>query len=249
MSDKVCVYCLNGNPQYVKMVKHSILMLRQYSSLPIKVLFIDKPDDYFVSFCDENQVELLIKDWSGPEPDFFLTNKSYIEGIDSKSILFLDCDTFIFDNVEKIFDYYQDFDFVACENRWAYGQKYQLSFLKNDVHPFNSGVMLFNNFSQKKIFSEFFNVFALLRSRTTPLGVWLSESGNQWTAEEFSIAKCVTDLELKSTYFDRDYCYNIQWESDYAQMKNSIVFHSYTKQWETARRLLNKKLPMRFFKR
>lgn len=228
-----CVYCLNDIEKYCKMFFNSVLMLRKHSNIPIKVIFIGSPSVKFVEFCSFYGVEIiekkLIQDGS-----YFPINKKYIGELPGESLLFIDCDTFINGNVEKIFEFYSDYDFVACCNYWVYGFNYDNSYLKNSIKPFNSGVMLFNNGFQNRIYEKFDENYHKIKTKNNPLGKWLFESGNGWTIEEFTVSKCVADLEIKTNYFERNHCYNIRCPNDFRRISESIIFHSYTKQWPEA---------------
>ena len=218
----------------------SISMLRQHSQLPIIALLIDStPEPTFLDFCNRHHVNIMLRNWHILDSSIFPSNKIYLKDIQADSVLFLDCDTLIFGDVNPIFEAHQE-DFVACENDWAYGQKYQLSFLPHGMKPYNSGVMLFNGGSHLNIFNNFESNYLELKTGGTPLGQWLVESGNRWTIDEFTISQVVARLNLRNEYFKREHCHNIKWQQDFERMRESIVFHTYTRQWKEAVRLLKK---------
>lgn len=235
LKNRICVYLVNNQADYLKMVKNSVLTYVKHNKIPVKVIHIDRPDETFKTFCFSHNIEIIQK--SNLFSDFFLANKYYLGDLNHSSILFLDGDTFVFGNVEKIFNFYENYDFVACENSWAYHQGYQLDFMK--YKPFNGGIQLFNNFSHQKIFPNFLKTLSELLNGETNLGKWLQSSNNRWTAEEFTISRLVSDLNC--AYFEREFCYNIKYEEDFHRMKESIVFHSYKNQWNRCCRILNHK--------
>lgn len=243
MNKRICVYCVNnkliyGKELYVEMAMNSIVMLKKHSNIPVCVIFIGEPPNNFVSFCDINDVKIICKEWMPGFENFFLANKSYVGEIDCESVLFIDSDTFIFDAVDRLFDAYDSVDFVGIENRWAYFENYRLDFLNKCMRPFNSGIMLFNNYSQKKIFSNFKSNLNGLWAGDNLLGEWLLSKNRKWTSEEFAISKGVADLELKVAYFPKEHCYNVQWERDFKTMNESIIFHSFAQQWEMCKRMV-----------
>lgn len=233
--NRACVYCLNTRHPYLLMAKTSISMLRKFSDIPIVALVVqdtwDSTLDDFTQFAKQYQVDIEIKS-PLKFADSFLINKSYLKDLDIDQILFLDSDTFIFGDVQHIFNSYRDYDFVACEDVWAYHQGYSLTFLEKMTRPFNSGVMFFNG-CHKEIYSQFKNVYLNLYEATCPLGQWLKETNNQWTLDEFAVSKIVDESNLKYTHFHRRMAYNIRNKEDFCDMQESLVFHPYRGQWAT----------------
>ncbi len=213
------------------MLKNSISMVRKYNKeIKIKVISVGSS----VEINDDN-LEVIVKPDNNVYP--FPLNKIHLREIQDESVLFLDCDTFIFDNVEEIYQEYQEYDFVACEDDWAYHKGYKLEFLTNKTKPFNSGVMFFNNYSHQKIYENLDKITNSLKITNPEFWNWLTKF--QWTMDEFVLTKIIDDLQLKHVYFQRKFAYNIKWKEDFDKMSESIIFHSYTNQWEKARERTN----------
>lgn len=214
---RACVYLLNNKTPYIDMASYSISMLRKHNtSIKIVCLCVGEIDLPFEA--EKIQVENLM-------PNFFLANKQHIGIVDYEEVLFIDCDTFIFGDVEKLFDY--DYDFVGCQNNWAYFKGFNL------FKPTNSGVMLFKNNAHKKILYKFSKKLKTMDVDYPELDAWLKNT-NEWVREEFLISQIANDLSIKSTFFKDEDVRMLQWNEDFERMHKSIIFHSFTQQWETA---------------
>lgn len=212
---------------YLTMAMNSLRMLRSHSSIPVICIVIGELNSVFEEFASHHKIHIFPRSQHQADPDNFLTNKLYLREFSKNHILFIDSDTFIFDDVNKIFDRYQDLDFVACENSWAYGKGY-----KSNIKPFNGGILLMKD--SLKVFQGFEENYNLLKAGETEIGEWLHQTKNFWVVEEFSLSKGLSESGLRCEYFERQFCYNVKWPQDFQSMQDSIIFHSYTGQWKTA---------------
>lgn len=218
----------------MKMAATSISGLRGYSSIPVKVIFLDNsndsPDDFF-RFCDKLDVELIQKEWfeSEFEPNYFPINKAHMRDITDDEVLFIDTDTFIFSNVEEIFEKYSEFDMVACENKWV-DAGWNDSYLK--IKPMNSGVMYWKGDWMRAAANAMPEICITLKNKEYPLSDYLYQIDEGcWNREEFAYSIFVGENGLNHSYFDREDVHNLLWESEIEDARKSTVLHSYAAQW------------------
>lgn len=220
----------------MKMISVSISGLRKYSNLPIKVIFIENRKDdpsQFLSFCDQFNVEIIRKEWFNcdDELNYFPINKAHLADIQGDRILFIDADTFVFGDVECIFDQYNGFDVVACENKWG-KELWKPHYLKK-VRPINSGVMLWDGDWLRLSAALMPDICVGLKNKQYPLSEYLYNVDHKcWNREEFAYSVFLDQQEtLQVGYFDRQHVHNLLWEQEIKDAKKSIIFHSYTSQW------------------
>jgi len=211
------VYLLNNNLNYLKMAFKSMSMLRSFND-KIKIICLCTSKINLPDFLDVELIE--IKDL---DPDYIHVNRQYMGDIEYENILYVDSDTFIFDDVQKIFDYY-DKDFVGCENTWAYKQNFNL------FKPTNGGVLLFKNFAHKKIYEDFSYKLKYMNILYKDVWDWMSSINNLYVREEFLISNIVEEQKIKRCFFER---YHVKIPEDYKDIKNinTIVFHTFTSNW------------------
>lgn len=231
------VYCVNDKPLYVQMALNSIRMLRKYNqSIPVKLFYIsDQPASQ--EFADLN-VEVLIRPWYMPEYEYFSVNKAHLRELPEDSVLYLDADTFIFGDVGELFDRYRT-DFTAVENSWVYSQGWNEDFLPNKVKPFNAGVQLFHGGYHRTMFERLPDAFVRMTKEESPLASWVRAYHNGCLREEFACCVIAAESEgIRYEYFKKPDVYNIQRKEDVPGCHESIIFHSYTKQWEMVNKWL-----------
>jgi hypothetical protein len=176
-------------------------------------------------------VELIeIKDL---DPDYIHVNRQYMGNIEYENILYIDSDTFIFDDIQKIFDYY-DKDFVGCENTWAYKQNFNL------FKPTNGGVLLFKNFAHKKIYEDFSYKLKYMNILYKDVWDWMSSINNFYVREEFLISNIVEEEKIKRCFFER---HHVKIPEDYKDIKNinTIILHTFTSNWSVFGREISSK--------
>ena len=198
---KSCVYVLNQNPIFRGMFSLSVKMLRFHNpKIPVKVIYVEDAgvDNYLPSLklgqyisadnakkylkteekdlfelCEKLNVEVLRL----PPPirelnPFNSTHRIHLSKIQDESVLLLDSDTFIFSDVESLFE--SDKDFVADhmhmykaaedgkqtdteQQNWVFNyekNKNPDDPVKIRMSPFNSGVVLFNKGNAAKYGQE-----------------------------------------------------------------------------------------------
>jgi hypothetical protein len=211
------VYLLNNNLNYLKMASKSMYMLRSFND-EIKIICLCTSKINLPDFLDVELIE--IKDL---DPDYIHVNRQYMGDIECENILYVDSDTFIFDDVQKIFDYY-DKDFVGCENTWAYKQNFNL------FKPTNGGVLLFKNFAHKKIYEDFSYKLKHMNILYKDVWDWMSSINNLYVREEFLISSIAEEQKIKRCFFER---HHVKIPEDYKDIKNinTIIFHTFTSNW------------------
>jgi hypothetical protein len=206
-------------------------MLRKHNKrIPVKVFllsneFVPKYNftKDFLKFCEVNQIQIITRKI---DHGYFLSNKHHIKECDEDQILFIDSDTFIFGDVDEIFEKYKKFNFVGCKNKWVQGKGW--NFL-NGFLPFNGGVQLYNNSSHKEILRKMPESCDRLGD---DLKKWLDEGGMSWNREEMAISKIVIEDKYSFEYFKKEDCMIPLFENDLKDIKKTIIFHSFTSLWE-----------------
>jgi len=223
----VVVYIINGNLNYHKMALNSIKMLRKFNK-NIRIICFCTHDE--TMFPEELMVET--KYVKNIDPEYFPANKQYLADLDFDNIFYIDSDTFIFDDIEKIINKYPE-DIVGCENKWAYSADFKL------FKPINSGVLLFRNGSNKKIYKDFNDKLNKIKETHPELWVWL-ERYNKWVREEFLMSQIVHDDNINKNYFKRNHVKIPENINDFEYM-DAIIFHTYTHNWERLLKFKNVK--------
>lgn len=211
------VYLINDHADYLNMATNSIAMLRKFNK-NIKVLCLVV--DGKVSFPDELNVEVVSVE--NLDKNYFPSNKEHLKNISYDPFLYIDSDTFIFDDIEKIFNLYPQ-SFVGCENKWAYGKRFDL------FKPFNSGVVLFRGSSNKIVYDNFSVKLNNINDDHPKLCEWLNKY-NPWTKEEFLMSQIVENSTTEKTFFERNHVKITENVYDFINI-NSIIFHTYTNNW------------------
>jgi hypothetical protein len=224
--EKAIVYLINNDKKYYTMALNSISMLRNFNK-NIKVICLTTEKKIPENLNVEN---VLVKNIDN---EYFLTNKTQLSKLEYKSILYIDADTFIFDDIEKIFNYYQE-DFCGCENKWSYNLNF------NQFKPINGGVLLFNNYSHKKIYEDFIVKIKNLEKLYPDMYRWLKEIKNMWVREEFLTSKIAYEEKLSISFFERQHVKIIEEHKDLDNIKDTIIFHSFTNNWSLIKNHLNK---------
>jgi hypothetical protein len=221
--EKIVVYILNNNTFYLKMAINSISMLRKHNN-KIKILCLATEA---IKIPENLNVEIKII--KNIDENYFPSNKTHLLNVEHSSVLYLDCDTFIFDDIKKIFNNCSK-DFYGNENNWTYS----LGF--NKFKPFNSGVLLFNNYSHKKIYEDF--KFKLINFKKFYPDVcdWMDNIKNHWVRDEFLLSSVVYEDKISCDFFEKKYVKITEKSQDF---KDTIVFHSFASNWNIINNSLN----------
>lgn len=226
---------------YMSMCANSIKMLRKYNkNIPVKVIFIkcddriEKNNKYineetFEKACDILDVEVIIKPWINVEGEegYFPINKIHLRDFNDDSLLFIDGDTFIFGDVEELFEKYNN-DFVACENKWMYGKNWPQGCLP--IKPYNAGVMLFNNKTYKRCFGKLEEICKSIMTDGSAISRWMHDTGCTFNREEIAISiwACAVDND----YFLKTEAHNVYYPQEIEKMHETTIFHCYTFNWK-----------------
>lgn len=263
MNNRLCVYVVNEYPFYMKMVVNSLQMLRKYnSSIRVKVFFItdqgkgvilrsgispfEFSSEKFIESCQQLNAEIVYCELLDVE-GYFYAHRHYLKDCEESSIFHIDSDTFIFGDVEQMFEVYKDVDFVACESHWY--QKLPSEVLP--ITPFNSGVMLWNNGWLQKWSSGLLDTLDKLKNnRGETQTEWLyTHEKDCMGREEFSVSKFVVDFNLKFSYFKDEECKVALYPKDLELAENSLIFHTLTPNWRSVYRRLNNISPTKVKRR
>lgn len=247
---KVCVYLVNEKPFYLKMAANSIHMLRRFNTtIPIRVFYISAsdPSSEFVRASNKYNFEIVLRKPLKVEGEegYFPINKYYLKENTENQVLFIDSDTFVFGNVDELFQKYEEADVAACWNKWVEGRGWQPNFL--GIRPLNSGVMLWRGTILQSACASLLEYCRELREDQSYLGRWLwSLEQNCWQREEFAYSLFVDRNKLNYSIFQKMDVWNILNNSDFETMEESTIFHSYSAQWQQCfNQLCSKKLKLK----
>lgn len=254
---KVCQYLSNAHPFYLGMVTNSIIMLRKYNK-DVKVrLFLVQDEgksthttnhrgnelstkskisttDYIYLLKNNLNVEVLEKEPLKIEKGFFHIHRSLMRDTQEESLLFIDADTFIFKDVEELFDKYKEYDYVGLPISYLNGwNKEWLPF-----KPFNSAVNLWNNGWIRKFAQDLEYWCKLIKEKKHIVSDWCYQQCSRGTnREEMSTSLFVAENKLKHCVWDRWDVRNSATSIDYREAPNTYIFHTFTHNWERAKGL------------
>jgi len=235
--NKCVIYAFDNKLLYKKMLLNSISMLRRHNkTIKVFVLLVRfEPDTFFVDFLAKNNVESVKID---SDYSYFQNNKKFFSKVDCLEYLVLDCDTFIFVDVENIFSFYSDFDMVAVENDWVRRRSYPDCEVKR---VFNSGV-----FYGKKDFLNYFcqNIESRIadfeQMKYPKVCEWLlTVDKNMYNKEEFAFSSLAEGFNCR--FFDGLHCRHPKSNSDLNDFSNTTIFHSFSANWKRFLSAANKR--------
>lgn len=241
----ICLYLVNEEPAYIAMLSFSLKLLRLHNpNIPVVVYFIQDgkedsrnlalnevsralnklPNNYdtFKAFCDELNVEIRVR--IPKEKSYYSLHRLLLQEVNDQTVLLLDGDTFIFDNIEDFPTIYADFDFVATPNSW--GMVNPVPGLDSKFKSFNSGVVLCQNGTFQKWMNSLGDYCQKLYDGDHPLSKWLwSVSADCVGREELAASLFVLDNGVKYSYF----------EDQHVQMGaydgNTRILHTLSPNW------------------
>jgi hypothetical protein len=269
--NRTVVYMTNEHPFYMNMVRYSLGMLvsKLLSPVDIKVYVIRDGSTSTIersgvikplgkhratAECIDTLRDLGAEVIEKPPLDaFFHANRQYLGEIETDSLIYIDADTFIFDDVNKLFDAHADEDFVAAEAAWVRGRNYPFFIFDvapgTPMLPFSSGVMLWNNGWHKDWATKLPFWMEKLKTREHPLGDWLYKQHDDCLLrEEFSATvwayqrhKWVFNGEtpLRYGYFTPEEVQLVRYVSDMKRLGQQTIFHCYTPNWRECRNRLD----------
>ena len=251
---RTCVYLVNEHPLYTKMVCNSIFMLRSYNrTIPVKVFFIrdggvtthnqsivPSPPTSFntpnvLSILQQLDAQVLEVDTiSRPGlENYFFTNRLHFGTLTEESVLHIDGDTMIFDDVEKLFD---ESEMKVPVSKWYIQNKLDcVSSFGRNVPPFNAAIMLFNNGLCQKWAGELEHYIERTKQST-----WYRR--NQDPLEEIATNWWACDNVKNMGYFSPKEVFPVEKPDDLISPPRSIIVHTYVQQWQTLYQSLGKPL-------
>jgi hypothetical protein len=248
-----CVaYLVNENPLYLKMCLNSLGMLRDHNrKIIVRVILIrdhtnETYVETFVNQCLKLGVEVMerIPLAIVGEENFFHVNRKYLSEIPENDILYTDSDTFIFGDIETIFENHKEVDFAACEAQWSFQKGYRRDFVDKNIGPFSSGLMLWNHGTVRDWCDMIPRYFAEFRRNESPLANWLHElHPDCLLREEFSVTQHVSRSDLTHSFISAKECHLIQSLGCIDQIGESLIFHSYTPHWRRAYQKIHSSRP------
>ena len=245
----ICIYIVNEHPFYMRMCANSISMLRQHNmQVPIRLYLIednceetwqrkgmipvefDKTD--FLKVCVLENVEVIKKPPLEHEKGFFHQNRSYFQEIPEEDVFFIDSDTFIFGDVEKLAERYTA-DLSASESRWMTQQGWDSEkYVQKALRPFNSGVVVWRRGWCQKWAKWLPDALESLKTADHKANEYLRQSTrNLGGREEVSLTVFAAENDLEVSYFDQKDVHLIETQKDIDEVGKSAIFHSYTDQW------------------
>ncbi len=246
------VYILNEFWFYLSMARCSLATLRRYnSSIPIDVFYIKDNNEnnrnvggllqcagkipqvstqQFMDLCKQLNVNVNIIEnvEMGNEKGYCSAQRKYLTNASEEKTLLLDADTFIFGDVEPLFELLNDCDFVADMN--CFGKRYSMTYKGLTLRPFNSGVVLWNRGLLKEYATKVFDLCLDLKDGKHPLSSWLysvSSDKNEppQGREELACSIYVVDKNLKYKYFNKQHVQTNEY------FGNCLIYHTLTQNW------------------
>ena len=266
---RAIAYVTNEHPFYLDMLLNSIEMLVRHTPEPPPIfVFVIRADKALTirrggSFNDPKDAArssfYLLKNLQDRygyqvierppitkvrgEEHFFHINRMYLRHLNYDSLLYLDADTFIFQDINLLFERNQGHQFVAAPGEWVLGREFPSEVFPRLNVPFSSGVMLFNGGCHRDWVDCLPENCRRLREREHPVSDWLYEQHHDCLLrEEFSASVWVEDGNIDFGYFSPEDVTLVRFPSDFDKLGKQVVFHSYTPNWKECRnRLLDKK--------
>ncbi len=252
----------------MKMVANSIEMLRKYNkTIPVRVYYImDEAKETFwrknqiptkfsrnkfFEFCDNLDVEIKECEAIRSDPPYYHLNRIHISDCEEKSALHIDGDTFIFGDVESIFEKYKDVDFAASVSRWMQQEHWDSKrYLgRPKLPPFNSGIMLWNNGWIKHWASSLSDICQLLLDKKHYASEWIYVFADPANREEVALTVFIAQSNLSYEPLDKEDVLLVEKQADLADISGHTIVHTYSDQWAEVYRSLNPKKPKKFKKR
>lgn len=234
-------YVVNAESLYMEMTKTSIHLLRQCNAtIPVQVFLIASPcaspPADFLEFCDRWQVELV--QHPSVSEAYFQDNKVCLAACVAERVLVLDADTFVFADVDELFDTYADADLAACTNDWVWETGYDAGFVPGSPVPLNSGVVLCSTRLLGYWTRRMPALHAALKAGVEypALSDWLFRvSPSAYNREEWGLTICSSEASFVVTHFDERDCKLLKYrrlDQDLADFRSCTrIFHSYSQHW------------------
>ena len=225
----------------MEMTKTSIHLLRQYNkSIPVSVFLVEDPrfrhPGDFYDFCDMWEININVR--PNLAGDYFQDNKVHLAGCEAERLLLLDSDTFVFADVDELFEKYAAVDIAACTNDWVWHSGYDASFIPGNPTPLNSGVILCSSRLLRSWTRQIPNLHDSLRkgTRYPALTDWLYQvSDSAYNREELGLTICSVEDAYEVAHFSEQDCKLLKYkrlDDDLADFRACTkIFHSYSQHW------------------
>jgi hypothetical protein len=173
MKERSVFYALNRNAKYLYMLGESLKSLRVHDKkVNVQTFFYGAPKSSFLRSLEKYDVEIKICRRLPDDQGTYLKWHALNELGNMASVMFVDADTYFFKSATALFKKYQIKDFYAREEA-GMSRKKHYSFILGEIEScqldhraysklakrldakvgpvFNTGVMIFNNVSHKKV--------------------------------------------------------------------------------------------------
>lgn len=226
------VYTTSDNPRMISDLQDSVESALNYTNSNNIIVIFTPPLDYeiidkFKSMCNvivrkENYTKPFKIHPQNPdniEPPRYFGDKLLVSTIDYKNVLFLDCDTYVYNDPSVLFD--DDFDFggVAIDTPKKDNVPWQVNRnilqltknvynIKDECHIWNAGHLVFKNHTHNRIGKVWLRYF----NDKLPLRRIFSIKN---TDDQMTLTPTLAEFpELKIKYFDYDLIFKVGWYID-----------------------------------
>ena len=189
-------------------------------------MFFEEISNYNVTFRFIYDCDL------GEETGFPGAQRKEFLKVKGDNILLLDSDTFVFDDIQVLFDHVKDCDIIAAKTEWG-DHGGMLPIMGNKFCPFNSGVVLFKNKLLQKYGSDVFDLILEIKHEKNDLGKWYGDyerTNNpneilKLGREEMAFSYWVVRENLRYSYFDHNEVQTVNYKP------KTIIYHTMTQNW------------------
>lgn len=238
MTDFKIVYTTGLKKRMLRDLKHSILSARRFVNKDDVIVIFTPPLDYSVIEEFKKYATVIVKEknltkpfkihpWQENDYEGYYGDKLYVKDIDYPNVLFLDCDTIVYNDPTPLFE--GDFDFGGAssdgiKNRWRTKQRVRQKLRyyfkippKNYFQIWNAGHLVFKNYSHQKIAEDWLKYFNEKEK--------LKKACRKSEDDQFSISIAFgMRPEFKVKRFYEDKIFKIGWYSNsYKDMDDNVI--------------------------
>jgi hypothetical protein len=222
-------YTLSSNGSMVKEAIHSIKTLKNYVPPDkINVIFTPPSDPEDIEKISSLDVKVVQKknraetfQVSDYDYDRSYGDKMWLCSIESKNLVFLDCDTLVLGDIWEVIK--GDFEFKARPTEEEMTDEWEQLFHENQLKfvdkMFNAGFLVFKNNSHEAIEENWEKYYRQLENKS------YSESGNIHR-EQYALALAVSELNIEEMDESE---HLMEWTDDVRS--DSMVYHLSGPQW------------------
>lgn len=232
----------SGDNFYCNMVLTSIAMLRRHNGhIPVRVFLIDKTKRQTNLDIFSKHLKFDVCRRPPLDPGYFCHNREYLSECTEDSVLHIDGDTFIFSDVERLFDTHSLVDFAGATDDWITGTPdWSDADLKtcykllgcNGVPVFNGGITLWNNRTIRDWADGMRGMCDLLLGKL-PLPWLFRDNRNGYHRETFSVCFHIAARGLTYGIMGKKEVVNLFGPDDLAAWGNKdyVIYHCFTQNW------------------